>query len=131
MLKRIACLAVVVGAAGCPSPPPQAGCEVNDDCDSGSVCVGGACVVIAGGEGEGEGEEGEGEEGEGEEGEGEGEEGEGEGEAPVDLTPRITSQNIILGAPGMQGNTFHSQGHIAVVSPVLMRGTTFRVSSTH
>ena len=140
MLKKTTWLvAIIIAIAGCPVETADTGCTANSDCDSEEVCVAGACLNAAGeegeGEGEGEGEVGEGE-GEGEVGEGEGAVGEGEGEGegegdPPDLTPRVTSQQFILGAPQMSGNTFQVQGRIAVVPSTPMTGSTFRAISIH
>jgi hypothetical protein len=132
MNKHCGALALACAViTGCPSPTPNTPSCVDDgDCDN-AICVGGTCAAIAEGEGEGEGEEGEGEEGEGEGEEGEGEEGEGEGEVPLDLTPRIVTQHVILGAPVARGDTFSSAGRVAVVSSTPLVGRTFTVQSTH
>ncbi|MDP2345218.1 MAG: hypothetical protein Q8O67_30015 [Deltaproteobacteria bacterium] len=110
MLKKTSVLAVVIALmSGCPAETAEPECSSNSDCTNGEVCVAASCISAEGepvGEGEGEGE-------------------------PPDLTPRLVSQQFILGAPKMRGNTFQVHGRVAVVPSTTMRGSTFRVISIH
>ncbi len=128
MLKRIVTVVVaIVATTACSTDKPtNRGCADTADCEGGQQCTAGVCVSF-GEEGEGEAVVGEGE-GEAVVGEGEGEGGEGEGEG-VDGPLRIVSQQVILGAPRLKGNTLQVQGRVAVVAGVAMTGSTFRIIS--
>ena len=112
--------------AGCPKTDPQE-CTNNAQCDLGEACRDGACVVVAGGEGEGDVAEGEGDVAEGE---GDVPVGEGEGEGEDDVEPnrfRISNQRISVGTGVVAGDVFRAR--VVVGAPRSASGSLFRLTT--